>query len=271
MIAREEAGVLYELGRLHVGGNVGRLNLDQLPVVLPLECHKIGHVAMDVVDESGVAPEHVAEAVVIAAEHNNLARRQQIFIFAAYVADSNFVIHLLQGHVDGPVERSHHVEAVTSVHDSDRAVILQHHSPLFGTMQKVEGVEQLDNRLYCVDKAESKALLEAVVAQGSLPCSNTRSVNVMKRMLHILYLPDSDPDVHALENSSVKATEVNGWAHIVVIALDDLEFFVLLQGWKWGGRQVGLFGHDARHCLTGPRVHVSRVLIRNRGRHLIFV
>lgn len=52
-----------------------------------------------------------------------------------------------QGHVSGLVERPQLVEAVTPVHVSDMTINAQHHLPFFGTLQKIEGVEQPCNRL----------------------------------------------------------------------------------------------------------------------------
>lgn len=71
---RVKHGVLGEMGRLHVGGNVGHPSLQELHVILQLERHGKNHDTMRRVDESGVALEQGEERVVDAAEHNNLAR-----------------------------------------------------------------------------------------------------------------------------------------------------------------------------------------------------
>lgn len=54
-------------------------------------------------------------------------------------------------------------------------------------------------------------------------------VNVTKRVLPILDLVDPDPDVYSLVNSCVEATDINGCANIVVIALGVLTDVLL-----WG-------------------------------------
>lgn len=92
---------------------------------------------MDEVDKSCVAPEHVRDGNVMAAEHNNLARGQKDFIFPGDLPDADSVRHCLQGHFGALIERFQHVKVVTPVHDSDNAVRVQHHSPFFGTIQKV--------------------------------------------------------------------------------------------------------------------------------------
>lgn len=58
-----------------------------------------------------------------------------------------------------------------------------------------------------------------------------RRVNVTKRVLQILDLVDSDPYVDGLESSCFKAPDVSSRAHIVFIALHDLQLVILLQVW----------------------------------------
>lgn len=62
--------------------------------------------------------------------------------------------------------------AATPVHDSDMVVIVQHHLLFFGTLQKLEGIEHMENKLYSGDrdevKAVIKAVIKAVVGEGSL-------------------------------------------------------------------------------------------------------
>lgn len=71
---REEACVLDRKGRRHVAGNVGCWSLEELLVLLQPERHVIVHDAMEAVYESGIAPEHGRDGVVVAAVHNNLGR-----------------------------------------------------------------------------------------------------------------------------------------------------------------------------------------------------
>lgn len=97
-----------------------------------------------------------------------------------------------------------------------------------GIIQKVEAVEQLDKRLYSGDRNETVAVIEAVMAEGSLQLHSKRWVNIPRRVLHILDLVGSDPDVDALVSSSITALDVNGSSLIGVIDLDDPEFVVLL-------------------------------------------
>lgn len=54
---------------------------------------------------------------------------------------------------------------------------------------------------------------------------------VRKRVLHIVYLIYSDSDVNALVSSCIGATDDNGRAQIVVIALYDLMFVFFLLVW----------------------------------------
>lgn len=83
------------------------------------------------------------------------------------------------------------------------------------------------------------------MAEGSLQLSSMPWVSVTKRVLHILDLFDSDPDVGGLVCSGVKAMDVNICTHIFFIALQDLEFTVLLQAWTQEGRHGGFLGQHA--------------------------
>lgn len=56
-------------------------------------------------------------------------------LFLADIADADLVRHEPQSHVGGLVERFQHVDALIPVHNSDRAVTVQHHSLFFGTIQ----------------------------------------------------------------------------------------------------------------------------------------
>lgn len=129
---------------------------------------------------------------------------------------------------------------MTLIHDSDTAVIAEPHSPFFVTIQKVEGFEQLDIGLYSSNRNKANAVIEAVVSEGRLHLSSMCSVIVTKRVLHILDNIDSDPDDDGLVSSCVKAIDGNDCAHIVLIALGDLDFIVLLCGWTHTGSLVGL-------------------------------
>lgn len=64
---------------------------------------------------------------------------------------------------------------------------------------------------------------------GGLELSSMFWVKVMRRVLHILYLVESDLDVNALVTSGMKAMDANGHAHLVVIALYDLVLVILLR------------------------------------------
>lgn len=77
------------------------------------------------------------------------------------------------------------------------------------------------------------ALIDDVVAKGSLQLTGMRSINVTKRVLQILDLLDSDPDLYAL--ISLMTRDVNSHTFIVAIALDDLAFIFLLPSWTQGG------------------------------------
>lgn len=68
-------------------------------------------------------------------------------------------------------KRSQNVNGVTRFHDSDMAVIVQHHAPFFTTIQKVKAVEGLDKRLYSGDQNKTTAVIEAVMADESLQLS----------------------------------------------------------------------------------------------------
>lgn len=72
------------------------------------------------------------------------------------------------------------------------------------------------------------------------------------RVLHLLDLVDSDPSFNALGRSSVSSTGVDCSAHITIIALYQLAFVILVQGWTW---ERWLWGFLAQwesllHCLT---------------------
>lgn len=53
--------------------------------------------------------------------------------------------------------------------------------------------------------------------------------DLIKKVLHTLNLVDSNSVVDALVSYLVTTPDVNSRAHIVFIALDNLEFIVLLQ------------------------------------------
>lgn len=78
---------------------------------------------MEEVDEASVAPEHGAKGVAMASEHNNVACRQQFFIFLADKAEASLFKHGLHDHVVGLGERCQHLEAVMLFQDSDTAII----------------------------------------------------------------------------------------------------------------------------------------------------
>lgn len=107
-------------------------------------------------------------------------------------------------------------------------------------MQMVKGDEPLDKMLYHCDRDEVTALIEAVIAEGSLQFSIMHWANITRRVLHMLDLVDSDPNVNELVSSCVKATYVSSCAHIVFIVLYDLEIVFLRKSWTRGGWQGGL-------------------------------
>lgn len=74
------------------------------------------------------------------------------------------VRYCLQGHIFGLLYCSQHVEAGTPIHDSDMADISLDHWPFFFTIQKVELIAQLYNRLYSSDKNEATAVIDAMKA-----------------------------------------------------------------------------------------------------------
>lgn len=69
------------------------------------------------------------------------------------------------------LHRSQDVQAVTPFHDSSMAVIAQHHLLFFVSIQKVESVEPINNRLYRADRDEATAVGDAVVAKRGVQIS----------------------------------------------------------------------------------------------------
>lgn len=151
------------------------------------------------------------------------------------------------------------------------AVILQQHFLFFVTVQNVGGVKWLDYRLYSGDGDKGTAVIDEVMAKGSLQLSSMRLLNVTKRVLHILDLVHSDTVVHYLLSGSVKATDVNRRTLIGFLALDELPVVLRRQGCTKGGQLLGLFGQIARHWSNTPRIHTNGVHILRLGRHLIRV
>lgn len=91
---------------------------------------------------------------------------------------------------------------------------------------KSRRVQQPDNRLYSGDRDEDTSVFEAVVegAFSSIPWDK-----VMERVVHILDLVDSVPGVIVLIISCIKAKDMNSRAHIVIIALDDLQLIIVVR------------------------------------------
>lgn len=87
------ANALGAPGRLHVAGNVGCWSMEELHFVLQLERYGITHHAMDKIDKSGIPPEDGGEEAIVAFQHNDLARRNELFIFPGEVSDGNLVRH----------------------------------------------------------------------------------------------------------------------------------------------------------------------------------
>lgn len=59
------AGHLHEPVRLFVVWNVGRLSLEELSIVLQLGSPRVVHHALDVADDSELAPTHLRDGVVM--------------------------------------------------------------------------------------------------------------------------------------------------------------------------------------------------------------
>lgn len=110
------------------------------------------------------------------------------------------------------MERIQPAKVVTPVPNSDIRVVVQNHLPFFCIIQKVEGAQWPDKRLYSSDTDVAMTLIEAMAVQGSLHLSIMNSVNVMEKVLQFLDLDDFVPDVDTLVNSFVKATDVNSRA-----------------------------------------------------------
>lgn len=136
---------------------------------------------------------------------------------------------------------------MTHIHNSDLAVITQHHLSFLGAIQKVEGVEQLYSKLHNCHIDKATKVIEAAMAKQSLQLSSMPWVNVIKAVMDVLNLADSDQDVDELVNCCVRATNVNGCAHIVVIALNYLALVILQQDWTWKG---GRGGFSCRQYIT---------------------
>lgn len=118
-----ESGVMEEPGQVHVAGHFGHLSLEELHVALELERHFLVSDALNEVSQSYVASERSGERVIVTADYNNLARREQQFIFHTNGHDGDFVRHRLQCHVNGLGHSSRHIDAWTLVHNSYMADI----------------------------------------------------------------------------------------------------------------------------------------------------
>lgn len=142
------------------------------------------------------------------------------------------------------MKSSQHVVFVRLVYDSHMTVITHHLSP-FLVIQNVGRVKRLDRTLSINDCYEVWAVNDGKAAKGCLQMSKMRCFSTTKRVLRILNQVDSDPDVDALVSSGINAACVNDRTLIVVIALSDPEFVVLLLYWKWRGQLRGLLGPHA--------------------------
>lgn len=86
-----KADILDKPKWLHVTGNIERLILVELYVILKLECHSVVRDAFWNIEESCVAPERAGEWIVGTDQYNNLTSRQNYFIIPADAAESNLV------------------------------------------------------------------------------------------------------------------------------------------------------------------------------------
>lgn len=176
-----KAGVLDELGPLHVARIVWHLGLEDLRYVIQLERHGKVHDQMNEVI-------NLVSCLTVA--NKGLLWKLSIMILHALATPSQppywrnwlwLVTGWLQGHFSELMKRFKHVEAVKLVHDSNMAHIAQHHSFFFVTIRRVEGVEQLDKNLFSGDCNELTALIDAVMMEGSLQLRDMRWVNLTKR------------------------------------------------------------------------------------------
>lgn len=87
---------------------------------------------------------------------------------------------------------SHHAEAVTHVQDSDTAVVLQEHSP-FSVIQNIERIERFDKRLDSGKPKVPTAVINSTMAKGGFQLNSMRWIHIMKGVLQILDLPETDP------------------------------------------------------------------------------
>lgn len=99
--------------------------------------HRVVHDAMNEVNEMGFTQEHGGEWVILTAGHNSITRGPQLFTLSADVADTELVRNRLQCYVIGLMESSQHNEAERQVQNLDLAIILQHYSLFFITIQNV--------------------------------------------------------------------------------------------------------------------------------------
>lgn len=89
------------------------------------------------------------------------------------------------------------------------------------------------------ERKVAATVIDAVLGKdASISAACCRSSS-QKSMLHILNLVQSSLYIDVIVSNCVKAKDVQGRAFILVIALDEIEFIVLLQDWTWEGRLRG--------------------------------
>lgn len=80
------------------------------------------------------------------------------------------------------------------------------------------------------------------MAEVSLQLSTIHCFNITNKVPYVLDLVDFEVDVDALVSSCIEATDVECSSHIVVIALNELEFVVFLRVWTLGRQLKGFSG-----------------------------
>lgn len=98
-------------------------------------------------------------------------------------------------------------------------------------MQKIAGVEQINNRVYSDDRYVATAVIDVMVVKGSLQLSSMHLVSVTKSVLPILDLVDFDFHFGVLValSNCFKTTDIHSSAQIVPNGLYDLGFVILHQ------------------------------------------
>lgn len=137
---------------------------------------------------------------------------------------------------------------------------------LFVTTQNVNAIKRLNNSLYSGDGNETTAVVNAVIAKGSLRLSSM--INATEKVLHILDLVGSEPYVHALVSCCLIPADVYDLPLIIIIVLDEFHSSSCRGvGCREGG--WGRFKCSARHWLTALRIHDREAHTCRSELHLI--